>query len=109
MSEHRTRAQSFLEAVKALAAVAALTAIVLAVLWVAGRDWPTMKLFAPAYGASLLALGGFVQMVLTSTAGEGERRISKRSSWWESLGWAAISFGGGMAAIVPVANLFAAL
>lgn len=65
-----------------------------------------MKLFAPAYGASLLALGGFVQMVLASTVGEGERRMSKRSSWWDSLGWAAISFGGGMAAVVPVADLF---
>jgi hypothetical protein len=53
------------------------------------------KLFAPAYGTSLLALGGLVHMVLASTAGEGERLRSMRSSWWDSLGWAAISFGGG--------------
>lgn len=109
VSEHRTAKQSFLEATKALASVVALTLIVLVVLWAAKRDWPTMRIFAPAYGASLLALGGFVQMVLASTAGEGERRRSKRSSWWDSLGWAAISFGGGMAAMEPVADLFAAL
>ena len=105
VSKHRSKVASLKELLSVVLIVVGLTCITWVLWWVFASDWPTARLFVPAYGTALLALGGLVQMVLASTASRGERRDERPSSWVESLGWAAIGLGSGLAAVVPIFDL----